>query len=225
MDYIDIENINNIKKKKSTITFDDNIHDYSFNLTKSTLTKRFITNSVSHEFNVDILDSPLDEIKNCFSSNSYLINSTEHIIDTVYLPLYGKNKIVYSKSGLNQWNANGRFRNPNEVYINIPAGVHKKSESFFPDRDTPFNLKLPTGDILQVKVCQSNDKALMSYHNKDLGKWILRDVLRLDEGELLTYNKLQTIGIDSVKIDKLNDSNYEINFASLDSFETYINGN
>jgi len=29
------------------------------------------------------------------------------------------------KSGLNQWNARGRDRNPNEVYIPIPAEIHK----------------------------------------------------------------------------------------------------
>ena len=225
MDYIDIVNIKNIKKKKSTIIFDDDKHEYSFNLTKSTLTKRFITTLVSHEFNVDILESPLDDIKNCFREISHSYISTSHILDTVYLPLYGKNKKVYSNSGLNQWNANGRVRNPDEVYIPIPVSVHRKAPLFFPDRDSPFNLKLPTGDILQVKVCQSSNKALMSYHNKELGKWILRDVLSLIEGELLTYEKLQILGIDSVRIDKIDSMNYEINFASLDSFENYIEGN
>jgi hypothetical protein len=62
----------------------------------------------------------------------------------------------------------------------------------------------------------------MSNPNKVLGKWLLRDVLNLKEDELLKYEKLQKIGIDSVKIDKQDDENYYINFASLDGYEGYL---
>jgi hypothetical protein len=65
----------------------------------------------------------------------------------------------------------------------------------------------------------------MSYSNKELGRWILRDVLHLNEGEILTYEKLQILGIDSVRLDKLSNSIYEINFAKNGSFEKYINVN
>ena len=47
---------------------------------------------------------------------------------------------------------------------------------------------------MQSKVCQDGGKALMLYSNREIGQWILRDVLRLREGELLTYEKLQTLG-------------------------------
>ncbi|MBF2056658.1 MAG: hypothetical protein IGQ45_05400 [Cyanobacterium sp. T60_A2020_053] len=75
---------------------------------------------------------------------------------------------------------------------------------------------------MRSKVCQDNNKALMSYSNKELGQWILRKVLKLKEGELLTYDKLQTVGIDSVRIDKINDLEYEINFAKIGSYEKFI---
>jgi hypothetical protein len=55
---------------------------------------------------------------------------------------------------------------------------------------------------MQSKVCQDGEKALMSYSNKELGEWILRDILELREGELLTYEKLALLGVDSVRIDK-----------------------
>ncbi|MDA7817116.1 restriction endonuclease [Sulfurimonas sp.] len=223
MSYVDIKNIVDVKKIKNSIRFNDGVHDYSFNISKSTLTKRFITNNPLHEFDVQILANPLDDIRNCILNNDLFYSSNCNIMDTVYLPLYGKKKIVYEKSGLNQWNAEGRVRNENEVYIPIPANVHKKSPSFFPDRDTPFNLKLPNGNTLQVKVCQEGSKALMSYSNRELGKWILRDVLLLAEGELVTFDKLQVLGIDSVRIDKIDNSTYEINFASLNSYEDFIN--
>lgn len=74
---------------------------------------------------------------------------------------------------------------------------------------------------MQSKICQDGGKALMSYSNRELGQWILRDVLKLHEGELLTYEKLQILGIDSVRIDKINNENYEINFASNGSFENF----
>ena len=62
----------------------------------------------------------------------------------------------------------------------------------------------------------------MSYSNRELGNWILRDVLKLEEGKLLTYEKLQILGIDSVRIDKLNDEIYEINFAKNRSYDNFI---
>jgi hypothetical protein len=63
----------------------------------------------------------------------------------------------------------------------------------------------------------------MSYPNKELGQWILRDVLNIKEGELLTYSKLQDIGIDSLRIDKLGQSNFEINFVQIGSYEKFRN--
>lgn len=35
-------------------------------------------------------------------------------------------------------------------------------------------------------------------------------------------DRLQLLGIDSVRIDKINNKTYEINFAFLGSFEDYI---
>ena len=40
----------------------------------------------------------------------------------IILPLYSvRDNNVPTKSGLNQWNAAGRKRHPNEVYIPIPS--------------------------------------------------------------------------------------------------------
>ena len=67
-----------------------------------------------------------------------------------------------------------------------------------------FSLVLPSGEILLAKVCQQGNKALMTNPNNALSDWLLRDVLKLREGELLTYKKLTDLGIDSVKIIKEN---------------------
>ena len=65
----------------------------------------------------------------------------------------------------------------------------------------------------------------MTQSNRKLGKLLLRDGLKLKIGELATYDKLQLLGIDSVRIDKINDNKYEINFAKNGSYEKFIERN
>ena len=139
------------------------------------------------------------------------------------MPLYGRKKKVYERSGLNQWNAGGRTRHHDEVYIPIPKLIHDLFPNFFPGRDIHFSLILPDGEKVDAKVCQDNSKALMTTSNKKLGKLILRDGLNLKIGELATYDKLQLLGIDSVRIDKINHEEYEINFSNSGSYEKFIN--
>lgn len=223
LDLIDINSIKNIKENKGSITFDDGINEYSFLLSKNTLTKRFNTVKSLYEFQVDILKDPLELLFDCQNNTKIFANNKE--FETIYLPLYGKNHLVFENSGLNQWNAKGRKRDYSEVYIPIPAKIHKLFPDFFPSRDSSFNLILPNKHIMEAKVCQDGGKALMSKSNKELGKWILRDVLKLNEGELLTYARLQVPGIDSIRIDKIDDNNYEINFAKSGTYDEFIREN
>ncbi len=146
-------------------------------------------------------------------------------VNYVVLPLYGiKNhyKFVFEKSGLNQWNAGGRKRNINEVYIPIPAIIHQKYPNFFPPRDKKFNLKVPTKEVFKAKVCQDNSKALMTDPNKALSDWLLRKVLKLERGELATIEKLEELGFDSVIILKENETNYKIDIMKWDSYDSFI---
>ena len=63
MSKIEIGNIGNIQKNIGSISFQDGKNDYSFLVSKSTLTKRFITESVLHKFDVEILEDPLSELE------------------------------------------------------------------------------------------------------------------------------------------------------------------
>ena len=165
----------------------------------------------------------IEEIEyNKISNNT---DYTKTKLEYVILPLYTiKNniKIVQEKSALNQWNACGRKRDPNEVYIAIPALIRNNFPNFFPKRDTPFILKTPLGEILNAKVCQDNDKALMTNPNKALSNWLLRDVLKLKEFELASIDKLEFLGIDSVIITKEKDGEYSIDIQSWGSYEKFI---
>lgn len=221
MHLIDVKSIRDIKISDKSISFYDGINEYSFSLSKSTLLKRFSTKDIIHEFDVKVLEDPFLILSDLLQQDNLDFQDTTRIKQTIYLPLYGENNFVYEKSGLNQWNANGRKRDVNEVYIPIPAKIHHNFPSFFPPRDKPFSLFLPNGKILSTKICQDGGKALMSHSNKELGQWILRDVLKLDEGELLTYDKLQEIGIDSVRIDKIGLDKFEINFSKIGSYDEF----
>ena len=225
MDAIELESLKDIMfNGKNIITFKDNKNEYSFNISKSTLYKRFITSNVILEFGVEILEDPysiIAKVMNDITDVTFMTKSREFI----YLPLYSeKGGInVPERSGLNQWNARGRARDYDEVYIPIPSWINSKFTNFFPGRDKPFNLNLPDGKVLSAKVCQDNNKALMSNPNKELGKWILRQVLNLSKGEILTYSMLEDLGIDSVVIYKNEDDSYEIDFARTGSFEKFKN--
>ena len=63
----------------------------------------------------------------------------------------------------------------------------------------------------------------MTNPNVALANWLLRDVLQLKERELLTYRKLEIIGIDSVKVEKIDDENFKIYFSKIGSYEKFIN--
>ena len=233
MDFVDIDKIELKSVSNSTIHFTDKIHDYSFSLSKSTLLKKFDTseNKKIIGFNVEILEDPYNFLLS-LKQNETIKNSSVNFVDTdiidyVVLPLYStKTKRVEKKSGLNQWNADGRTRNKDEVYVSIPSWIHKDKQNFFiyntdDNKTAPFDVKLPNGNILSMKVAQQGGKALMSNPNAALGKWILRDVLNLPYGYLVTKEQLDTIDIDSLKLSKMKDGTYCLNFLKSGSFEDF----
>ena len=217
-DEIRIDEIRDVKDNNTSISFNDGHHEYRFNKSKSVLQKRFYLSQVYRDVPIDIIENPLEILENLFKnihSNvvKISINKTKGT-DYVILPLYStKKREVPPKSGLNQWNAGGRKRDENEVYISIPIKIHKYYPNFFPARDVPFELILPDGKSIQAKVCQENCKALMSNPNSALGEWILRKVLNKSPGQLVTMRDLDIFGVDSVLIEKrhqINENGQEI---------------
>lgn len=225
MDLIDIDSIKNIKIGRSnTLTFNDNINEYSINLSKSTLYKRFITKNVILKTKVEIIADPYEIIMNLLiGCNKLTFEPIKEEKAHVFLPLYSETgaKRVQEKSGLNQWNAGGRKRKYNEVYIPIPIFIRKNFQGFFPSRDKAFDLLLPDGKKLNAKICQDGGKALMTNPNTALGEWILRQVMNLNEGEILTYDRLEELGIDSVVIYKEENNTYSIDFAKIGSYDEF----
>lgn len=224
MDLVDIKNIKNIKRDKNSIKFTDGLNEYNFNLSKSTLFKRFICKKSIADITIDILAEPYDSLLSLQSTSQNLLTKSTNY-PFVYLPLYAPSSKDFEPalaSGINQWNAKGRKRDPNELYIPIPSWIHKRFINFFPNNnDEIFDLILPNGNKLSSKMSQSGQKSLMSDPNKALGKWILRDVLKVPEWTLLDRDYLNKIGIDSVIVFKLSDTEYKIDFASVGKFEEF----
>ncbi len=219
---IDIKNINSVKQNSASLQFEDGKNFYSFNFSKSTLFRKFIIPDYAFRMPIEILEDPYSLLLELFEEKGLKEKTEEK--EFVILPLYGynkKEKFVFEKSGLNQWNAGGRKRDLGEIYIPIPIEIHKRFPNFFPPRDQKFNLKVPTNEILSAKVCQENSKALMTDPNKALSDWLLRKVLQLNEGELATIEKLNELGFDSVIITKIDDENFEIDIRKTDTFERF----
>ena len=220
---IDINNIQAVKNNKASLQFEDGNNFYSFNYSKSTLFRKFIIPDNAFKLPIEIIEDPYTLLLELFE-NKDLKPATDKLIkgvNYVILPLYGikkKEKFIFERSGLNQWNANGRKRDFGEVYIPIPAELHRKYPNFFPKRDQDFSLQIPTGEIFSAKVCQENSKALMTNPNKALSDWLLRKVLQLEEGELATIEKLDKLGFDSVIIMKFDDGSFKIDIMKTNTF-------
>lgn len=117
------------------------------------------------------------------------------------------------------------FRPVSELYIPIPdsKNFHHEHPDFFAkglgyldldkiDRESKelrtFTLVFePSGERLESFITQQNGKGIESIDSQSiLGEWILRKVFQLDEYEPLTRRRLDEIGINGIRLYKLEGS-------------------
>ncbi len=216
MDYVNLDSIKVTKDNEKGFDFTDGKNMYRFNRAKSTMFEHFDLTHPIRTFNVEFIEDPINTMLKLYSGEM-LIEGND-FKETLTLPLFSTRGAVHvpEKSGLNQWNAGGRIRSYDEIYIPFNKEYRKSNPDFFPPRDTPFNLELPDGRIISAKVCQDDGKAIMSNPNKDLGKWLLRDVLHLKDGELVTIDMLDNLGVNAVLFTKHKDGTYSVDFTNID---------
>lgn len=233
-EYIDIDNLSLIPNRGNVNNtyFTDGHHTYHFSVSKNTLYMIFENMELLDTFDVEIMDDPYSFLmalmygeEQAHASEEILRPAPPVRLPQICLRLYSTRadgtKFVAEKSGLNQWNAAGRPRNPNELYIPYPAEDRSRTVGFFPGRDTVFNLTLPDGSVIPAKVCQDDGKAIMSNPNRILGEWLLRTVFELPEGTLVTYEMLQRFGVDSVVFTRHGDLEYSVDFAEIGTYESF----
>lgn len=246
---VDIEAIELLpesRKSSGHVHFTDSKNQYSFNVSKNTLYKRFILSSGENSNIIELVEEPVgvgNSIEGEFVSRILKLgmnNKSANLNDTslnsnvnsVVLPLYSSRlREIPERSGINQWNAKGRDRKFGEAYIPVPSKVRNSFPSFFPEKDSYFRLRLPNEQILNVKICQQGGKALMSNPNKDLCDWLFRLIdnsewtsrKRIIEHRPYKYSDLVHIGIDSVRISKTSEdtSLYELEPCELGSYEFF----
>ncbi|PAK20893.1 hypothetical protein CJJ23_04840 [Mycoplasmopsis agassizii] len=227
LEEIDIDNLRLIKKNSgdNNTYFSDSKNIYHFSISKNTLYMIFDNLTLLDRIEINIFKDPYNEILKLgqlFETQVDKKNKIEQLCLRLYSWKNGK-KFVFPKSGLNQWNASGRKRHPDEIYIPYPVEDKNKNPNFFPSRDQSFNLMLPDGTWISAKVAQQNNKSIMSNPNKMLGNWLLRKVFEIPENTLITYDTLKLLNTDSVIFTKINNNRYKIDFCELGTYEKFYN--
>lgn len=211
---VDIDKIADVKTKKGKgVSFNDGKDEYTYSHSKSVLYKQFKITEDKLIIPVEIIADPYELLKEFIGRKKTDYRGVDYVI----LPLYSERKGGYvpENSGLNQWNGSGRRRNDDEAYIPVPKMIHNNFPEFFPARGVSFKLVLPNNKELDVALCQEGGKSIMSNPNSALGEWLLRDVMKMKRGELVTMNKLNALGFDSVKITKISELRYKIDVSNL----------
>ena len=235
-DYIDIDHIEVTKETKTTYHFTDQKNNYRYYTSKSVLLEEFDASKEKR-----LVEIPIAQYEDPFSlleslkgiGGSQPTSGNPHI----YLPIYSdQSMLVNEKSAFNAWNAASKKKGSNqprpafEAYIPIPSWIHKIFPLFF-GVDTSdseaikaaenFNLHLPSGEVISARITQAGGKSLQTKPQSVLGKWVLHDVFGLAAYELLTNEHLQALGVDSFRIEKIDDEHFKIDIAPRFAFEQW----
>jgi hypothetical protein len=225
--------------------FSDGINNYTFSLSKNTLFKTFDLQRYQNSkvIEVSLIDDIFERLLHgAFGLADFVaptnFNEPEDaasaaVLPHVILPLYStRTKQVAARSGINQWNAEGREREFGEAYIPHPKEVRRRYPNFFPPKDETFTLRLPDGSQMSAKVCQQDGKSIMSNPNSLLCDWLFRMIddspavskARMATGRAYTMEDLLRVGRDSVKISLVDEAKriYELEPMPTGSFDTFL---
>lgn len=251
---VDVQQIELLRSSANSVNFTDGQNDYRFSRSKSVLMKRFklnegknspdISATVTDGIWAKILGPKMESLEirpkpqQLAPSPEVTIKTsgTDENLEFVVLPLYStsskRGKYIPERSGINQWNANGRKRKFGEAYIPVPMAVHDARPGFFPERDARFRLALPDGSTVVAKICQDGGKALMSDPNEIICKWLFAALdgsfatasERFESSRCYEYRDLEALGRDSVKISKINkgQADFYLELVEIDSYEEFI---
>lgn len=235
---IDVENISITNQTKSSISFFDGQNTYSYNLSKSTLFKKFDATPDQRVASIPIniannafaiLESVWEELRRSSSLSKDQMS--------IVLPLYNdKNYTVNEKSGFNSSLGKSKTKDSDksrpayEAYASIPKFIHILRPNFFgfnaldPDElkgSDSFNLHLPSGKVIKAIITQDNGKGLQSNPQSVLGKWLLYNIFGLGEYEPLNRRLLESKQIDSLIVTKIDDENFKVDVGNYLDYEKW----
>lgn len=237
-DLIQLDSLRLIDVDKTKYVFSDRLNEYKFYISKSVLLKKFYAtkDEIIERVSIDLFDDPFELIRKI-----KIPDTVDNLIENneIYLPLYQDTKYgprVSSNSGINIRHSKSKNKNKPEqlrpeyeIEVRISAWIHRVFPNFFGIdafnkehiKNSDFNLILPDGRILRGRIKQDNGKSLQTNPQGALGEWILKDVLGLKNREVVTQELLNILGIDSLKITKIDDFNFKINVAETNAYEKF----
>ncbi|MCM3358675.1 restriction endonuclease PLD domain-containing protein [Psychrobacillus sp. MER TA 171] len=130
----------------------------------------------------------------------------------VDLPLLLNNDTaIHERSGLNWGQRPGR--EPNQAYIPVSSRIHQANPNFFPPTQQEFNMLTDDGHQLICVVAQSNRKAIETPEsNSILGRYF-RERLRVPLGTRVDAQDVIDYGRTSVRVYKIDDETYFMDFG------------
>ncbi|TKI46248.1 restriction endonuclease PLD domain-containing protein [Lysinibacillus tabacifolii] len=117
---------------------------------------------------------------------------------------------VPAKSGLNWGQREGR--NHNQAYLSV-KGVHGERPDFFPPLKAPFIMITDDGENLVCVMAQANRKAIHTRENNSIMGAYFRRRLGLLDGAFVVTDDLVRYGRNSVRIYKIDDETYYMDFS------------
>lgn len=235
-DLIDIESLELIDSNGKTYNFKDKKNKYKFYKSKSVLQKKFDASKgeIIKQIKIEQFDDPFELIKMIKLPKK----NEELVFKEIYLPLYQDKKderIVSDCSGVNIRHGKSKTKGSNklrpeyEIEIRISTWIHKVFPKYFGidafDKEaiklSDFDLILPDGRVLRGRIKQQNGKSLQTNPQGALGEWVLKDVLGLENREVVTMKLLNELGIDSLKIIKVDDKHFKITVAETGAYEKF----
>lgn len=137
---------------------------------------------------------------------------TNTYTDYVDLPLTDRRTgEVPARSGLNWGQREGRDHN--QAYLSVPLSIHNADPTFFPPLAETFLVITDDGENLVCVMAQQNRKAIHTRENNSIMGAYFRRRLGLVDGAFVTAADLQRYGRDSVRIYKIDDETYYLDFS------------
>jgi hypothetical protein len=135
-------------------------------------------------------------------------------LSEVTLSLLAADGTMHSKAGLNWGQREGR--DPDQAYIPVPAEVHRDLPGFFPPLGRRFTVQTDDGEVFICVTAQQNRKGLETPEDNSLLGRYFRRRLGVGSGEFVTRDHLQAYGRTDVKITKIDDDLYIMEFSRHD---------
>lgn len=116
---------------------------------------------------------------------------------------------THNQSGLNWGQRYGR--EPNQAYIPIPSQIAKSG--FFPNRANHFTMITDDGVSLDCAVAQDGDKAIHTTKSNSIMGRYFRKRLGVADGEYVTTDHLRKYGRTDVRVCKIDNETYFLDFS------------